>query len=216
MGLFINKVKNVIVRNLNIQKVLAENGDAIGIQASTNVWVDHCELSSDREHDKDFYDGLLDVTHASDFVTVSNTYLHDHWKASLVGHSDKNGAEDTGHLHITYHSNYWHNVNSRMPSLRFGTAHVYNSFFNACSDGINTRDGAEVLVEGNVFDGVNKPLYSTDAGFAIAKANNFGNGTNAALAGNITAPAYAYTLLDADKVKDAVMGTVGATLVFAS
>ena len=39
IGMYINKVKNVIIRNLTIQKVLAENGDAIGIQASTNVWV---------------------------------------------------------------------------------------------------------------------------------------------------------------------------------
>ena len=78
IGNYINKVKNVIVRNLTIQKVLAENGDALGIQASTNVWVDHCDLSSDLSHDKDYYDGLVDVTHASDYVTVSNTHLHDH------------------------------------------------------------------------------------------------------------------------------------------
>jgi pectate lyase len=41
VGLYINKSKNVIVRNLSIQKVLAGNGDAVGIQAASNVWVDH-------------------------------------------------------------------------------------------------------------------------------------------------------------------------------
>lgn len=102
VGFYINKANNVIVRNMKISKVLADNGDAIGIQAAQNVWIDHCDLSSDRDHDKDFYDGLLDVTHASDFVTLSNNYLHDHFKASLVGHSDSNGDEDTGHLTITY------------------------------------------------------------------------------------------------------------------
>lgn len=39
IGMFIKGVTNVIVRNLTIQKVLAANGDAVGIQASTNVWV---------------------------------------------------------------------------------------------------------------------------------------------------------------------------------
>lgn len=102
VGFSINKVSNVILRNLKISKVLADNGDAIGIQESQNVWVDHCDLSSDRDHDKDYYDGLLDVTHASDFVTLSNNYLHDHFKASLVGHSDSNADEDTGHFTITY------------------------------------------------------------------------------------------------------------------
>jgi pectate lyase len=206
--------KNVIIRNLNIQKVLAENGDGIGLQAATNVWIDHCEISSDRAHDKDFYDGLLDITHASDFVTVSNTYFHDHWKASLVGHSDRNGPEDTGHLRVTYHNNYWHNVNSRMPSLRFGTGHIYNSYFESCNDGINTRKGAEVLVESNVFVGVPKPLYSTDAGYAVAKGNDFGNGTNMALQGNITNIPYKYTLIDATGIKAAVVSTAGATLRF--
>ena len=43
---------NVILRNLKISKVLAEAGDAIGIQASSQVWVDHVDLSSDQDHDK--------------------------------------------------------------------------------------------------------------------------------------------------------------------
>lgn len=115
----------MILRNLKISKVLADNGDAITIQAASNVWVDHCDLSSDTDHGKDFYDGLVDVTHASEYVTVSNTFFHDHFKASLVGHSDSNAAEDQGHLHVTYANNYWYNVNSRGPSVRFGTGHIF-------------------------------------------------------------------------------------------
>jgi len=42
-----------------VSKVLAEAGDAIGIQEANNVWVDHLDLSSDLDHDKDYYDGLL-------------------------------------------------------------------------------------------------------------------------------------------------------------
>lgn len=78
VGLTINGQSNVIVRNLKISKVLADNGDAITIQASKNVWVDHVDLSSDLSHDKDYYDGLVDVTHASEWVTISNSYIHDH------------------------------------------------------------------------------------------------------------------------------------------
>ena len=81
IGLYVSKASNVIIRNLKIGKVLASNGDAIGIQASTNVWVDHNELYSDLDHNKDYYDGLVDVTHASDWVTISNNYIHNHWKA---------------------------------------------------------------------------------------------------------------------------------------
>lgn len=125
VGLRVKDQTNVIIRNMKISKVLADSGDAITIQASSNVWVDHCDLSSDRDHDKDYYDGLCDVTHGSDYVTISNSYIHDHWKASLVGHSDSNADEDTGHLIVTYANNYWSNINSRGPSFRFGTGHVF-------------------------------------------------------------------------------------------
>lgn len=69
-------------------------------------------------------------------------------QGSLVGHSDNNGDEDTGHLHVTYHHNYWTNVNSRLPSIRFGTGHIYSSCFEENpTSGINSRMGANVLVE---------------------------------------------------------------------
>lgn len=63
---------------MKIAKVLADYGDAVTIQLSTNVWVDHCDLSGDETVGKDTYDGLVDLSHAADFVTISNTYFHNH------------------------------------------------------------------------------------------------------------------------------------------
>ncbi|KAK7221409.1 hypothetical protein V2G26_009412 [Clonostachys chloroleuca] len=184
VGLYIKSVSNVIVRNLAISKVIADNGDAIGIQASTNVWVDHCDLSSDLNNGKDYYDGLLDITHAADYITVSNTFFHDHYKASLVGHSDSNSAEDTGHLRVTYANNYWYNVNSRAPSIRFGTGHIYNQYYlGILSSAINTRMGAQHQ---------HRPLGTL---------------------GSSGIP-YSYTLYGKDNVKSKVYGTAGQTLSF--
>jgi pectate lyase len=145
---------------------------------------------------------------------VSNSYIHDHWKASLIGHSDNNGAEDTGHLRVTQNNNYWYNINSRTPSIRFGTGHVYNSYFDEVNDGINTRDGAQVLVQSNVFVGSDKPLYSTDDGYAVATDNDFGDGSNEAEAGTLTSVPYSYSLLGSGNVEAAVVGTAGQTLSF--
>lgn len=161
----------------------------------------------------------MDVTHASDWVTISNSYFHDHWKASLVGHSDNNGAEDTGHLHITYANNYWLNIGSRTPSIRFGTGHIYNSYFKNMNTGIDPRDGAQTLVQSNVFVNVTEPLaslYSDDVGYAVPIDNNFGGGSDTAPVGNMTAssPPYSYTLLGSSKVVAAVVGVAGATLTF--
>jgi len=213
-GLLVKSMTNVIIRNIAIAKVLADNGDAIGVQLSTNVWIDHVDVSSDLAHDKDYYDGLIDLTHAADFVTVSNSYIHDHWKASLIGHSDSNSAEDTGHLHVTQNNNYWKNINSRAPSIRFGTGHFFNSYFDTVADGVNTRDGAQVLVESNTFVGSSKALYSTDAGYAVSVDNDFGTSSNTALAGTLKTVPYSYTKLGHAAVKAAVVGTAGNTLSF--
>ena len=86
------------------------------------------------------YDGLLDITHGCTGVTVTNSYLHDHWKASLVGHSDNNGAQDVA-ITVTFALNRWVDLNSRTPSFRFGHGHIFNNVFDANNDGINTRDG---------------------------------------------------------------------------
>ncbi|KAF5674557.1 pectate lyase B [Fusarium heterosporum] len=218
IGLYINKQKNVIVRNLAIKDVVAANGDAIGIQKSTNVWVDHCELSSDLSKDKDYFDGLLDVTHASDWVTVSNTYLHDHHKASLVGHSDNNGDEDTGALHVTYANNHWASIGSRAPSVRFGTVHVFNNYYEDISvTGVNSRMGAEVLVESSAFENAKKALISKDSkqtGSISVNDVNLGGSTNDAPKGSISKAdiPYKYSLVGSSKVKSAVVGVAGSTL----
>ncbi|KAI1278335.1 pectate lyase a [Xylaria sp. FL0933] len=218
VGLYINKQSNVIVRNLKISKVLADNGDAIGIQASKNVWVDHCDVSSDMDHDKDYYDGLIDITHASDYVTVSNTYLHDHWKGSLVGHSDSNGDEDTGHLTVTYANNYWSNINSRGPSIRFGTGHIFNSYYSNVNDGINTREGAQVLVESTVFESCgDDAIYFADSdttGYAVVKDVNLGGSTNSAPTGSLTSVPYSYSLLGSGSTKASVTSSAGCKLSF--
>lgn len=58
-GILVKEVENVIIQNLKIGLVREEYAeDAIGIDASTNVWVDHCDLYSDLDHGKDYYDGM--------------------------------------------------------------------------------------------------------------------------------------------------------------
>ncbi|KAF8164741.1 pectate lyase B [Crassisporium funariophilum] len=211
VGLRVLDSTNVIIRNVKVSKVLAEAGDAIGIQASTQVWLDHLDLSSDRDHDKDFYDGLLDVTHGCTGVTVSNSKIYTHWKASLVGHSDSNGSEDTK-ITVTYASNYWSNLNSRTPSFRFGHGHIFNNVFDNNNDGINTRLGAQLLVENNVWTGTTKPLYETDGGFAVARGNDFGGASNTAPVGTFTTAPYAYSLLAVGSVRASVVAGAGQTL----
>lgn len=103
------------------------------------------------------------------------------WKGSLVGHSDNNGSVDKGKLRVTYHHNDFQKVNSRLPSVRFGTAHVYSSCYNGGISGVNSRMGANVLVENNSFTGVDKAIVtnldSDEEGFANERNNIFTSST---------------------------------------
>ncbi|KAG8822642.1 hypothetical protein FRC17_009499 [Serendipita sp. 399] len=215
IGLRVYQANNVIIRNIKIAKVLADAGDAIGIQEASKVFVDHVDLSSDRSHDKDYYDGLADITHGCTYVTVSNSYLHDHWKGVLVGHSDSNASEDTS-ITVTINNNYFKNVNSRGPSFRFGKGHVYNNYYQDVSDGINTRVGAVLRVENNVWRGTcSKALYSTDGGYAQASGNDFGtcSSGNTAPSSSLSIP-YSYSLLATSSVISSVTANAGAKLSF--
>jgi pectate lyase len=78
--------------------------------------------------------------------------------------------------------------------------------------GINTRDGAQLLVENNVFAGQDKPLYSTDEGYAVATGNDFGEGENTAPEGTLTSVPYTYDLLESSEVESSVTSGAGATL----
>ncbi|KAF8649029.1 hypothetical protein AX16_006070 [Volvariella volvacea WC 439] len=209
IGLRVFRESNVIIRNIKISKVLADTGDAIGIQEANHVWVDHVDLSSDMDHDKDYYDGLIDITHGSSEISITYSKLHDHWKASLVGHSDSNGAEDAK-ITVTYAFNYWLNLNSRVPHIRFGRAHIYNNVYENVNDAINVGAGAQVVVENNVFINTRLPIYGP--GLGILRGNDFGGGTYTLPVGSFTTLPYSYIYIPTPNVKDLVRNSAGQTL----
>ncbi|KAK6355974.1 hypothetical protein TWF718_000349 [Orbilia javanica] len=217
-GIRIKDANNVIVRNLKFSP--AKKGDAVSLDGATNVWIDHNEFYSlGLVGGKDDYDGLLDITHASNLVTVSWNKFRDHWKGSLVGHSDNNASEDTGKLKVTYHHNSFNNVNSRLPSLRFGTGHMYSNCYTNCpTSGVNSRMGAQVLVENCSF--TNVPLsvvtnLDSDAdGYATERNNIFaGTSTTRITQSSNFSPPYSYTMTSASNACGCVNSSAGVGIV---
>jgi pectate lyase len=194
-------VTNVIVANLNIAaETSAVDGDGIQVHYAHHVWVDHCAL-------RDAADGLLDIVHGSDFVTVSHTRFFytpaapdpAHRFAALVGHDVANGAEDRGHLNVTWHHNFWGAGALQAMSGRFGGIHVFNNLFRSPGgDGVLAA-GLESrwLVENNLFEGVAAPhtiLLGGDA--SLAASGNVYILTSGARDATATGfvPAYPYAL----------------------
>lgn len=118
---------------------------------------------------------------------------------------------------MTYANNLWTNIESRMPLLRFGTAHIYNSYFDGGDSAVNSRMGAQALVESSVFDGVKDAVtsrFSEEVGYAVLNDVELGDGSNEndAPEGTLTSVPYEYELLGSESVKAALEGSVGNTL----
>ncbi|MCG5216386.1 pectate lyase family protein [Streptosporangium soli] len=204
-GLHVRRASNVIIQNLTFRDW---DDDAISIEESTRVWIDHNTLSNG-------YDGAIDIKHASDYVTVSWNHIFNHDKAMLLGHSDNNGSKDTGHLRVTYHHNRLEGV-QRNPRVRFGNpVHVYNNYFRANSGyGVASTENAGVLVEGNSFENVPDPFHrgegSSDPGNLVARGNHLVGSGAGDQGGNVAGIPYSYSMDTASSVKSIVIAGAGA------
>jgi pectate lyase len=112
--------------------------DTMSVITSTHVWADHDTFSDGGNRDDaqplyfgrpyQVHDGLLDITKASDLVTVENTVFADHDKTMLIGSSDSATA-DAGKLRVTVHHDKFANVGQRAPRVRYGQVDVYDNYY---------------------------------------------------------------------------------------
>jgi pectate lyase len=215
-GLDLSYADNVILRNLKISKAAAGEGDAITILASRHIWIDHCDLSSDKNDTTSGYDGLVDVTHGSAFVTVSWTLFHDHRDTSLVGHTaDATAQAEDQSLSVTYHHNLFLNVASG-PRVRWGMAHVFSNHFQDVDVfGVVSASDATAQVDHNVFDNVSMPILTTYqddlSGFMTETGNKFPPGVPIDVAPPLTPIVlpYSYSYDSADSVSAIVSQCAG-------
>jgi pectate lyase len=207
-GLNLSGVRNVILRNLVFRNAA---DDSINIQSgTTNVWVDHNDLSNG-------YDGLIDIKRGSDFITVSWNRLHNHDKSMLLGHSDDNGSEDIGKLRVTYVHNWFEGTGQRHPRVRFGNpVHVLNNYYsNIGSYGVASTENAGVFVERNYFENVGNPTVTQTGDSAqgnLKVLNNYrvNSGTEQVRNGAaVAAIPYSYTPEANNKVKATVQAGAG-------
>jgi pectate lyase len=235
---------NVIIRNLNIvgfncrpPDVDTSNGgecqngqDAITVDSSHNIWFDHDAIS-------DGSDGNLDINHGSDFITVSNTKFFyssarsdpndtgaaGHRFSNLIGGSDSNGSQDTGHLNITWVHDWWaQNVVERQARVRFGKNHFFNNLWTSSGNNycIGLGVGANVLWQNNVFVNVKTPINTTSfvktsiaPSFARSSGNLFqgttGNAPVDVSPGSVFTPPYSFTLGSASTTQAFVQANAG-------
>jgi pectate lyase len=191
-------VQNVIIRNLTFTN---SADDSVNVQCySHHVWVDHNTFHP-------AFDGSVDIKRGSDLATVSyNRYIGTD-KSMLLGHSDGNGAQDTGYLRVTYHHNWFDGSNTRHPRVRFGYAHVFANWVDVTDYFIGLGVGGKIYAESNhvqraktiTQDFGDSKLTWTGSNFydiaTITRANSSGSTMSDWLRadGSVAPPPYAYT-----------------------
>ncbi len=226
-GIILNGTNNVIISNLNFKGGWRGTGpeDAILIQNSHHIWLDHLNVWDGR-------DGNIDIVTGSSYVTVSwckmwyTSSEHDHRYSCLVGNGAEHADTDAGRMNVTYHHNWFgENIDRRMPWILYGKGHMYNNYYNSPNNTncIEVAVYSEVLVENNYFKDVNNPhtflfTYARPASIT-ASGNIYDNtrgvkrtgkaGPNQDTVGYFTNPPYEYTLDVAEDVPEMVMEGAG-------
>ncbi|MFD3542260.1 polysaccharide lyase family 1 protein [Streptomyces sp. NPDC058662] len=207
-SLVVQKADNVIIRNLTFADTRdcfpqwdptdGSDGnwnsayDAVTLREATHVWADHntftdsphFDASNPRYFGREYqvHDGALDITKASDLVTVSYNRFADHDKTMLIGSSDK----DTK-LRVTLHHNVFQGIVQRAPLARVGQVHLYNNLFDTTprngyvhSYSVNARAGVQIVAQNNYWtlssDRKASQLLSGDGTGAFAGSGNMVNG----------------------------------------
>ncbi|MFE4455680.1 polysaccharide lyase family 1 protein [Streptomyces sp. NPDC056796] len=228
LGIHVRQSSNIIIQNVTVKNVkksgspTSNGGDAIGMESDVrNVWVDHTTLEASGG-ESEGYDGLFDLKANTQYVTLSYSTLRNSGRGGLVGSSET----ELSNGFITYHHNLYENIDSRVPLLRGGIAHIYNNYYVKLNEsGINSRAGARAKVDNNYFKNSKDVLgtfYTDAAGYWQVSGNTFDNVTWSA-PGKENNPAgpdpksntsvsipYSYTLDDASCVPATVTATAGA------
>ena len=160
--IILSNVSQIIIRNLRIQNPCdvgpvwdptdGSTGnwnaayDAIGISGSDHVWIDHNAFTDapvtdnylpiENGHVKQCHDGAVDITNASDYVTVSYN------------------------VRVTFSNNVFRAIQSRAPRVRFGQVHLFNNYYVGSktadvyknSYSVGPGANAKILSNANVFE----------------------------------------------------------------
>ncbi len=199
LGLAISQDSNIVIRNIHFK---SGPGDAISIEESAHhIWVDHNTLEN-------YGDGLLDIKRASDWITVSWNQFLNHKDVGLVGHSDENGVQDTLILHVSFHHNWYTQVQGSAPRVRYGQVHVFNNLYQSLSNyAVASTQFAQVVFEGNDLEDVSKPSliqHTSDFAGTLSERLNLYVDCGAVQSGGVVfdpATHYSYTLQPVEQVR---------------
>ncbi len=180
--------ENIEVRNLTFRNVPEDCVSITGAQDSMDgfkdsaehVWIHNNSFygpkglpDASEDQDKAEGDGAVDFRNG-EYMTMSYNYFSEYHKASLIGAGD-----DDLQYHVTWHHNWWRNVQSRMPLCRQADVHIYNNLYEVEADYghkekisccMSLRANSYVFSEYNTFRGCKNPVRLAATGGSAVPA----------------------------------------------
>ncbi|CAE6352827.1 unnamed protein product [Rhizoctonia solani] len=212
-GLLLSGVSNVIIQNIRISDLNPQyvwGGDALYIDNSSKVWVDHNYFKS---VGRQF---IVTGFGAAKQVTISNNYFdgqttwstgcdqHHYWAFLFAGNGDQ----------ITFARNYVYHTAGRGPHVGGTsgyslTVHMYNNYFNDITGhAIDADVGTKLLAEGNYFNNVRTPSTGNTKGAVFAPTSS---SMNSQCSGTISRNCVSNTLAGSGSLSNtANTGAIGA------
>ena len=163
-NLYLQDVRNIIIRNLSIEDVnpeLIEAGDGVSMNRTSHIWLDHLRFNLISDGHVDMYDSSnvtmswIDFEGANDAVCGGK-----HHYTQLISNSQ-----------VTLHHNEWRDISGRNPKIDGDKSrvHLFNNFWkNVTYFSIGVGSGAQAKVEGNYFENAAKPHWDTGGGLIDA------------------------------------------------
>lgn len=166
-SLVISNDRNIIIRNIlleDINPALVEAGDAISVDDSSHIWIDHMAFNK-------ISDGYIDIGNSQNVTLSWNRFYgynpqvcaNQHWYTHLFQNSQ-----------VTAHHNFWDTAAGRNPKIDGynSRVHMFNNYWkNITYFAISAGNGAEVLVENNYFENSAKPHWNQGSGYFSASGN---------------------------------------------
>jgi pectate lyase len=159
--LYIRGQSNIIVQNIAFSGVnpdLVEAGDAITIDASDHVWIDHCSFAR-------VSDGFVDAINESRSITLSWNRFDGVNPDSCAGqHNYANTFEGAT---VTLHHNFYDGTLGCSPKLGDGSrGHLFNNFWrDVLYYSVQVGNESQALIQGNYFEESRQPYYASDGCF---------------------------------------------------
>lgn len=160
-----NGVKNIIIQNIHVTSINPQfvwGGDGLTIDGADKIWIDHVKTSMiGRQH-------IVLGEGSSGKVTISNSEIdgttswsaqcnaYHYWAVLFLGSNDQ----------VTFKNNFIHNTSGRSPKVGGKTTlHAVNNYWGDIDPkghAFEIDAGAQILAEGNVMEGVTKPVSVKD------------------------------------------------------